>query len=185
MEVHANLLARFVDVNVWRCHMPLARRHLGEMQRPRLVNRVRSLRIVRIRQPDIGALVVCEIQVIAAERLLQPARRPDQRRAVDVLAIGPLQHLRADDGIDCRSDRGQRVRTSVGGRGSRITRPDDKHYEERKSGPLFHTHVIWRSSGRRPRRRRPAWACAHDPRAAGSSCGRDSATNRRHSGPRT
>ena len=73
---------------------------LGEMQRAGRVDRPRAGDVVRVRQADVAALVVGEVQVVAAEAVRQPVGRPDQRRPLDVGADARVQA-----GVDDQSAR--------------------------------------------------------------------------------
>jgi hypothetical protein len=47
--------------------------------------------IIRIRQPDIPSLVVCEVEIVGPEAVLDPIRDTNQRRTLDVLPDARMQ----------------------------------------------------------------------------------------------
>ena len=123
VEVHADLVAFVVDVHIGRRDVGLEvvlpgagtrdvpadrladgfeRRAFGrevrgiQRERPRRVHAPRAGERVGEGQPDVRPLVVREVQVVATERLLDPVRDPDERRAVDVGAH-PSVHVGPDD----------------------------------------------------------------------------------------
>ena len=131
--VHPDLAAVVVDVHVGRGDMgmemvlldrPLGLAALrladrrgvraggGEMRRleregPRRVHAPRARDRVRDGQPNVGPLVIGEVEVVPAERRLDPVRNPDERRSVDVRAH-PSVHVGPDDrlaGESCRPHR--------------------------------------------------------------------------------
>ena len=75
-------------VGKWDCSNP---------QRPRFVHGPGSGHRIRVGQPDIDAPVIGEVQVVAAEGILDPVRHTDERRPGDVAAHPPV-HVRGDDG---------------------------------------------------------------------------------------
>ncbi len=57
---------------------------LADLQAARGMDPPRTQQVVSVRKADLAALVIREIRVVPAERFPDPARHPDQRRALDV-----------------------------------------------------------------------------------------------------
>ena len=128
MVVHPDLAARMVDVDVGRrdvrveivlldCARRLPARSLADVRgvgaHRREVRRLQCERSGRVHaprtgervgagEPDVRTLVVGEVQVVAAERLLDPVGNPDERGAVDV-GPHPVVHVGPDDRLGAES----------------------------------------------------------------------------------
>ena len=158
VEVHADLVVFVVDVHIGRRDMGLEVvlpgagtldvpadgladgfecRAFGrevrylQRERPRRVRAPRAGERIGEGQPDVRPLVVREVQVVATERLLDPVRDPDERRAVDVGAH-PFVHVGPDDRLG-----GEPHRSDV--RSCRVPRTtglgDDRGHPARRSSP--------------------------------------------------
>jgi hypothetical protein len=117
VEIHANLPALLVHMHVRRGDVgiepvgaafrpvrgrarrswPLgAEQGLGHVEATGFVHAPGALHGLGMGEANVGALVVGEIEVVAAKRALDPRRHSDHRGAVDVVAHAVV-HARADD----------------------------------------------------------------------------------------
>ena len=97
MIVQAYTPFRVVDMHVGRGHVPREARRV-QPEDARLVGPPRPGQVVGIGQSDVAAVVVGEVEVVAAEWARDPVRDTDQRRAVDVVAHAGV-HVGPDDRV--------------------------------------------------------------------------------------
>ena len=115
------------------------KQRLGELERPRLVRAPRSFEPIGVGEPDVGALVVGEVEVVAAERIGHPGGDPDQRRALHVRPHARI-HARANDRVLRGSARRGRAR------------PPDPPSAARRRAPAVARRRHPEHAGRRRRR---------------------------------
>ena len=171
--VHPNLAAVVVDMHVGRrdvgmemvlldrprrfAALPLADcrgvRTLGgevrilEREGPRRVHAPRPGERVREGEPDVRTLVIGKVEVIAAERLLDPVGDPNERGAVDVRAH-PIVHVGSDDrlvGESCNLHHGHVTAFGFGAGTGGDPAPIDPADQSCVSGALVRWTAPWRS----------------------------------------
>ena len=104
MDVHHDLASIITDMDIGRCDVDVLGRvrmrghkvRLVEPKCARFVHGPRAGQPLGIGQPDVGATVVGEVQVVGAEGVRNPVRHADQRGACDVAAHRPV-HVGRDD----------------------------------------------------------------------------------------
>ena len=108
VDVHHDLLPLVDDVHVRRGDVHVgaggcARRaggrevRVGEVEDARLVGRPGALQGIRPGEPDVGAAMIGEVEVVASQGALRPVGHPDEGRAGDVAAHRGV-HVGPDDG---------------------------------------------------------------------------------------
>ena len=95
--VHDDATALGVNMDIWRGDVSPERRVL-EREDPRNVDPPRPSEAIGVREADEFALVMGEVEVVAAERMLDPFRDADERRAVEVVADAGIMEG-TEDGI--------------------------------------------------------------------------------------
>src|SRR5215469_6151196 len=86
MEIHPDLVLLLIDKDVRRGDVIVTMAGRAELQGSWLVNRPGTFHAVGISKPDKSAVVVREIQVIAAQRPFYPVRDADQRWPIQIVA---------------------------------------------------------------------------------------------------
>ena len=128
VEIHADPLVVRVDMDVRRGDMGIepvdpalrpvrggprrwrtlgAEEGVGHVERARAVDAPGAFERMGVGQSDVRALVVGEVEVVAAQRPVDPGRGPYHGGAVDVVAHAGI-HVRADDGLRQEAARGDR-----------------------------------------------------------------------------
>ena len=77
---------------------------VGDVERAGLMDLPRAFEMIRIRQADVGALVVGEIQVVPAQAVGDPVRHTDQRGSLYVVADAGVCGGRDDGRVANASD---------------------------------------------------------------------------------
>ena len=85
----------------------LGKRRVLDVENARSIDRVRPEEIIRVGKPDVLALMVSKVKVVATQGILDPLGNSNQGRSVDVAADSFI-HTRVNDGV---------VRTSLCGDG--------------------------------------------------------------------
>ena len=138
VDVHHDLPPFLDDVHVRRGDVHVgaggrARRagrrevRVGQVEDAGLVGRPGSLQGVGVGEPDVGAAVIGEVEVVAPQGVLRPVRHADERRPRDVAAHRGV-HVGPDDGAVQEPLDADRLR------GARPRRPDQRQGQEEQEG---------------------------------------------------